>query len=245
MIHSVIDWISKRKTGSILYASPSRAVRDAALKAMAQIAVCSKRTGLDCDCADCFNAKAATHPHVSIVTEETFDEKMKVLYSYPTPVVQISELHRISYNRQTRLLIWLESIDKDRLIMSTCDSEFSILPTIRSRSVVFTEIPLYRLSEEENFKVRTFLQNLWSGRERFESITTPDDARQMAYHIRQVVINELEDRMRRPAKKNLSGSDVELQTLIKVIARFTSDPPTHNLRLLLNGFSMMVLQSIR
>jgi hypothetical protein len=242
-----IEWVSTRKSGSILYTSPSRGVRESSLRTLAQAAICPHypAVGAGCDCASCFNIKAGTHPHVSIITEETFDDKMRVLHSYPTPVVQITEAHRLTVLRQTKLLIWLESIGKNRIVVLTANSEFNVLPTIRSRSVVFTEIPRYRLSEEEEFKAKIFLQNLFAGKERFESITTEDDARQMAYHLRQMVVSEIEGRMLKPPKKKLPGSDLELATLMKVLERYLHSPALHNLRLLLAGFSMLPLQSIK
>jgi hypothetical protein len=241
---AVVDWISQRKTGCILYSSPSRVVRDASLKAMAQIAVCplARNQGLSCDCADCFNIKADTHPHVVSVTEETFDERMKILYSLPTPVIQLSELHKVSPARQTKLLIWLESFLKDRFVLMTCESEFSILPTIRSRSVIFTEIPRYTMSEDDFFKTKVFVQSLFSGREKFESVSTPDDAKKMARNVHRLLVEEIQGRMTRPPKKTLPGSDIELTTLLKVLERFLVDPATHNLRLLLSGFMMFILQ---
>jgi hypothetical protein len=244
---NVVDWISQRKSGVILYTSPSRAVRENSLKAMAQIAVCLRQpsVGLGCDCADCFNIKANSHPHVSVISDDTFDERMRVLYSYPTPLVQFQEAHRISLNRQTKLLIWLEAIGRQRFVMLTAETEHSVLPTIRSRSIIFTEIPRYRLSEEDEYKTRTFLQGLFSGREKFESISTPDDARQVAYHIRQLIVQEMECRMSKTPKRRLPGNDVELVTLMKVIERFLSDPAVHNLRLLLTGFSMIPLQAMK
>jgi replication-associated recombination protein RarA len=179
------------------------------------------------------------------VTGDTFDEKMKVLYSYPTPIIQIREVHSISMNRQTKLLIWLESIGRQRIVLLSTDSEDHLLPTIRSRSVVFTEIPKYALKEEDEFKAVLFMQGLFSGKEKFESITTPDDAKKVAYHLRQLIVTDIQGRMARPAKKKLPGSDVELQTLMKVLERFLSDPATHNLKTLLMGFSMLPLQAMR
>jgi hypothetical protein len=182
---------------------------------------------------------------MSIITEESFDERMRIIYSYPTPVVQLQEAHRLSLFKQSKLLIWLESIGKDRLVMLSVDSEDSVLPTIRSRSVIFTKIPKYRLSQDEEFKTQIFLQNLFQGKERFESITTPDDARQTAYHLRQMIVGEIEARMMKPPKRRLPGSDSDLSTLMKVLERFLADPATHNLRLLLAGFSMIPIQSMR
>lgn len=241
------EWIQQRKTGCILYTSPSKSVRDASLKAMAQFAVCPEvaTRGITCDCATCFNIKQGTHPHVSVVKEEEFDEKMRTLYSLPTPIVQLPDAHRLTIPRQTKMLIWLESIGRSRFVMLTSDSEFSVLPTIRSRSVIFTEILKYRLSEEEEFKVTVFLSALFAGKEKFDSISTPDDAKLFAYQLRQAVVQEIQNRLSKPSKKKLIGSDLELATLMKVLERFLSDPMTHNLKLLLTGFSMLPLQSQR
>jgi hypothetical protein len=60
-----------------------------------------------------------------------------------------------------------------------------------------------------------------------------------------MIVGEIESRMMKPPKRKLPGSDAELSTLMKVLERFLADPATHNLRLLLSGFSMIPIQSMR
>lgn len=239
-----INWIQSRKTGCILYTSPASFVRESSLKLMARVALCESFNPV-CDCQHCHTVKEGTHPHTSLVTDETFDEKMRVLYSYPTPIVLIAEAQRLSISRQTKLLIWLESIGKARFVFLSSDSEYTVLPTIRSRSVVYTEIPRFRLSEEEDYRTRIFIQSIFSGKERFESIATPEDSKKMAYNMRHHIIREMEARLMKPPKKMIAGSDLELTTLMKVLELFLADPSVHNLRLLLMGFMMNPLQSLK
>lgn len=241
----VIDWVTARKTGVILYSSPSQSARENALKAMAQTSLCSQRAGFGCDCSDCFNIKEGNHPHVARVTDETFEQQMGILYSMPTPLVQIAEMHRIPFSKQTKLLIWLETVGKNRFVALTTNTEYGVLPTIRSRSVLFTEIPKYELSPEDTQRAITFLQGLYSGKERFDAITVPDEARKIALDLRSILVQELLQRALRPTKKALPGSDNDLTVLVKILDRYLSDPSVHNLRLMFAAYTMLILPSMR
>lgn len=245
MESSAKAWIRQRKTGCVLYTSPSPKTREGSITSLAKYAVCSWTAEPSCDCADCSSVIVGNHPSVIRVTPDNFDEVMAAIYSLPAPVVLFPEAHRVSKNRQSRLLIWLEAFGRDRLVVMTADTEYSLLPTIRSRSVVFTEIPKPYLSEEDKFKGQAFLQTLWSGKAKFEDIMSTEDSRAMARILQMLLITEMENRYRVPARKMIAGSDQELMTLLKVLERYFQDSSAHSLRLLMSGFSMHVLQSTR
>lgn len=241
---SVVDWITSRQTGVILYTSPSKSARENSLKAMAQVSLCETKAGFGCECSHCYNIREGIHPHIAKVTDATFDQQMATLYSLPTPIVQIEEIQSIGFAKQTKLLIWLESIGKNRLVMITTNAEYGVLPTIRSRSVVFTEIPRYTLSPEESQRAVMFLQSIYSGKERFESIQNPDEAKKLAMDLRTVVVIELLSRVLKPTKKALPGSEHDLTMLVKILDRYLSDSAVHNLRLMLTAFSTHILPSL-
>lgn len=237
-------WVREQRRGCVLYTSPSLPVRIGALQQLAKAAVC--KTGqLACECADCTSVAMNSHPEVVLVGRENFVDRMNVLYSYPTPVIQFMDIHSVSMNLQTKLLIWLEMFSKDRLVLMTADTEFSVLPTIRSRAVVFTEIPIHHLSEDDRFKAQTFLQSLISGKMRQDEITQPDDAKKIANLLRLYLLQEIQSRMSTPPRKSLGCSDQDVTLLMKVLDRYFSNPDTHNLKLLLSGFTAHVIQNIR
>jgi hypothetical protein len=238
------NWVREQKRGCVLYTSPSLPVRIGALQQLAKAAVC--KTGQQpCECADCTSVALNSHPEVVLVGRENFVERMNVLYSYPTPVIQFMDIHTVSMNLQTKMLIWLEMFSKDRLVIMTADTEFSVLPTIRSRSVVFTEIPNYHLSEEDKFKAQIFLQALISGKMKHEEITQPDDAKRLASLLRLYLLQEMQARMSTPPRRSLGCSDQDVTILMKVLDRYFQNTETHNLRLLLSGFTAHIIQNIR
>lgn len=236
-------WIRERKTGCLLYTSPSSKIRESSLKQLAKLALCNAGASPQCSCADCSSIDAGNHPSTSEITPQTFEERMSVLYSFPIPVIQIAEVHRLRLGLQTRLLIWLESFSRDRLVFLSADTEFSVLPTIRSRSIVFTEIPKQQLSDEERFKAQIFLQSLTAGKTKLEEAQTPEDQFNTARILRIFLVQELQGRMQLPPKRTIPVSDPDVVLALKVLERFFKDPQTHNLRLLMNGFMAHVVQT--
>lgn len=242
MDQMISDWVAKERTGCILFLSPSKELRLERLYTLAGLALC--KNGGCGECNDCQAVAEKTHPSLVQVDLGTFERRMNILYSVSTPVVLFVDVQAFPFNKQTQMLIWLETKARQRLVLMSAESEHRLLPTIRSRSMSFREIPKEVLSEEDSHRVRSFLQTLWSGRVSLENLIDPIDNAKLARQMQLVVVSEVEGRLARKPKM-LPGSPADLYLLLKLLDRYLQDPAVHNFQLLLSSFATSTVQAIR
>jgi len=239
MDSEALTWIKANGVGCIIYLSPNSMVRSDSLELLTRAKICT--TGLpDCDCAACYSLANKSHPDVVDVRKDDFDTQMDVLHSYPTPIIRFPNIDWLSTNKQTRLLIWLETQGGRHLILMTAASVEKLLPTIRSRSLIFKELPREEFDENLVYRTRVFLQALWIGAARIEDMTDEDLAKSTTPVALNIIVKELEGRLsNRP--KTMKGTNDELTALLRIFVRYDRYPAS-NLPFNLTAFSLLVNQ---
>lgn len=237
--------IRARKSGPILYISPSPTYIKLSLERMLRAAVCKLTAADACSCPDCFTViKSGRHPTAQIVEQSNFAEQMSSAFAYPLPVMAFSNLHEVPYNQQMQLLIWLETYSATHVVLMTATSEQLLLPTIRSRSMIFREIPKESLTEEE--RTQTFYQI----KAILECKARPDDwpveeLPAIARRMQLLLVEDLERRLLPSVARQFTANSDALTTLVRLVSKYLENPLTHNLPLLLRSYSTIALQNIR
>lgn len=248
-LESICDYLRLLRRGTFIFGSSDSNRRGLTLAALTKAAVCTSiRTEWDpnCSCPGCSTISSSfTHPEVQTIASEHFDLQMALAYSYPSKVVCFPEVHLLSKDRQMQLLIWLEIYSNTHCILMTTSSVNSMLPTIISRSFVYTEVPTTSIDPEIRERASALLMKLFLGDLRIQDVLTPEEGTLLARALQVLMVEELENRMRKGSRGAYTCSNQELQTLLKIVGRYLENPKTHNLPLLLRSFQMLALMNVR
>lgn len=185
-----------------------------------------------------------SHPEAQKIEHSNFGEAMHLAYSYPLPVVCFPLLHEVPFHQQMQLLTWLEMYSGKHRILMTTLNEQALLPTIRSRSLIFRDIPKEQLSEEDRQASYYQIKALFEGKARPDE-WVPEDHEIIARRLFSLLVEENQNRLQTPPRRAFQVGQPELATLTKLLSRYLENPRIHNLPLLLRSFSTLSLLNIR